>query len=141
MKNYSKNMWQYLSDAGVLDGTINEVEIKKAKIAWRRHYKKEWRKNAKKNKELRPCFTPSEFEAIVNRAKLYSQNPTSYARDLILSAQQDFNLIPRKSDLMNILQALSMSAIALQKDANSIEAQALVFQAESMLLRYLNVNQ
>jgi len=138
MKNYNKNLWQFLSDAGVLEGT--EEDIKNAKMQYRRQYKREWRKNAKKSKELRPCFTVVEFEAIVNRAKLYSQNPTAYARDLILSAQQDFTLIPRKSDLMNILQALSMSGIALEKDSNSIEAQALLFQAENMLLQYLNIN-
>ena len=130
-------MLHYLSEMGVLGSS--EEEIRSAKIEWRRKYKREWKSKNKKSKELRPCFTPQQFEEIGIRAKLYSLNPTAYARDLILSAQEHSDLIPRKDELLYILQSVSMAEIALTKDRNRVEAQALLLQAEELLLKYLNI--
>ena len=136
MKNQSKKMLQYLSDVGVLGGS--EEAIQSAKIAYRREYKRHWKKNLKKSKELRPSFTPIEFEQVVLRAKLFGLTPTAYARDIIMSSQGHFDLIPNKDKLLYILQAISMAEIALKKDNNSHDTKALLLQAEEMLSQYLN---
>ena len=136
MKN-NKNLINYLSEIGALGGS--EEEITAGKIAWRRKYKRDWRSKNKKRKELRPGFTPQQFEEIGIRAKLYGLNPTSYVRELILSAQEYIDLIPCRDQLLYILQSISMAEIALAKNNNTIEAKALLQQAEETLLSYLNI--
>jgi len=139
MKVRSKKMWEYLSQAGVLESP--EELIMQAKFDYRRLYKRTWKKNIKKCKELRPTFTKIEFDGILERAKLYGLHPTTYARDLILSNQSDISLIPKKSELQGILQAISMAENALSKDKDSAEANELLLKAESMLLTYLNISE
>ena|ERR1017187_810543 len=137
MKTYSKNLMNYLSEMGILGSSDEEIQT--AKIEWRRKYKREWKSKSKKSKELRPGFTPQQFEEIGIRAKLYGLNPTSYARELILSAQEHTDLIPRKDELLYILQSISMAEISLGKISQNSEARGLLLQAEELLLKYLNI--
>jgi len=139
MKAHSKSkaLQQYLNDCGVLSGSPEAIKI--AKKEYRLKYKREWAKSCRRNRNIRPCFTASEFEGIVARATLYGVTVTTYVRNLVLSAQEGADLIPNKDQLMNVLQAVSMALIAFKKDSNSIEAQALIWQAETMLLQYLNI--
>jgi len=136
MKN-NKNLINYLSEMGVLGGSSEEIRV--AKIEWRRMYKREWKRNRKRNKQLRPDFTHQEFEEIRLRAKLYGLPMTTYARELIISAQTEVDIIPCREQLMYILQSISMCEIALSKDRNSTEAHPLLLQAEEMLLHYLKI--
>jgi len=137
MKKHNKNIMQYLSEAGVLEGS--EEEITKAKKEYRLKYKRDWQKNSSRSKTLRPCFTPGEFKEIKQRAELYGVQPTTYARTLVLSSLGDDDLIPNKDKLMHVLQAVGMAGMELIKDSNSIEGHALLSQAEAMLCNYLNI--
>ena len=127
---------QYLADVGVLDSP-DEV-INEAKRVYRKQFKREWKKKNHRGKEVRPNVTNEQYASIVARAKLYGyRHPTTYVKDLILSETENKSLIPNKDELLNILQAVSMASIAFSKDPTSIEVQALISNAEIMLLQYL----
>jgi len=135
MKVRSKELWDYLEQSGALD---SPELIPEAKTAFRKIYKKNWRKDAKRSKELHPSFTRIEFEQIGLRAKLFGLRPTTYARNLILSAQQELALVPNKQHLLEIQQCIGMAENAILKDMDIAEASRLLLRAEEMLAHYLN---
>src|SRR6185437_5007765 len=139
MKAHSKSkaLQQYLNELGILSGPPDA--IKAAKKVYRLRYKREWAKSCLRNRNIRPCFTSSEYDGIVTRATLYGVTVTTYVRNLVISAQEGADLIPNKDQLLNVLQAVSMALIAYKKDSNSIEVEGLVWQAETMLLQYLSI--
>jgi hypothetical protein len=128
----SKALWKYLSDAGVLDGS--EEEIQTAKKAYRRMYKREWkRKQQIPKKEIRPLFTLREYADIMRKAKDKDKSPTAYGKQLILASLDIHSPIQDRAVLLEILSHISMSVIALSRGDTS-NLQFHLEAAERMLL-------
>lgn len=134
MKIRSKALWTYLNELGVL--TQGEEAIANAKREYRKQYKREHKRKSIK-KEVRPLFTPKEYEALCMRAKLFTLCPTAYAREVILQAQQLTELIPYRDDLLSILQKVSVAVIASNTPLRFHELPQLLTEAEAQLLKYL----
>jgi hypothetical protein len=107
-----------------------------AKKEYRKLYKKRWKKHAKRNRELRPCFTEYEFQELCKRANLFGLPPTSYVRELILTNQENRELISNRSALLQALQGISMALMVARKEGNE-EIKALLEQSEYTLIVYL----
>lgn len=136
MKSRSKPLYEYLSNLGVLNAS--EEEILQAKRQYRKEYKRLWKKQRQLHKELRIQLSLRQINEIKIKAYEFSLKPTTYARSVILSAVGDKTIIANRDCLLEILQILSMCAIAVTK--NSIPYWVLSDQlgkAEQLLLDYL----
>lgn len=134
MKIRSKQLFLYLLEKNI-DFQDKEA-LAQAKSEYRRLYKKKWKTGAKKNKEVRPTFTEYEYQELYKRAELLGLLPTTYVRELVLSSQENRELIPNKEQLLKVLQCISMALINHQKCTNE-EIKTLLEQAEESLIVYL----
>lgn len=134
MKIRSKALWAYLNELGVL--TQGEEAIAIAKREYRKQYKREHKRKRIK-KEVRPLFSPKEYEALSVRANLFNLCPTSYAREVIMQAQQVTKLIPNRDELLSVLQKVSIAVIASNTLERLHELPQLLIEAEAQLLKYL----
>jgi len=138
MKIRSKALYAYLLEAGVLNGTLEEID--RAKSEYRRIYKQQWKQRKRPRKEIRMEVTLKDFEVIKIQAAALSLTPTSYARTAVLSSIGSAQLMPNKKALLKVLQLLSTAAIASAKHTlSSWQLSELLAKAEDMLLQYLNV--
>jgi len=136
MKIRSKALYAYLFEAGVLNGTPEEID--RAKCDYRKSYKRQWKQQKRPRKEIRIGFTLKQFSVIVLKAKEYDLKNTAYARNAILAAVGLKWSIPNKAQLLKILQLISMVAIALDKNITpSWQLSEQLQQAEQELLQYL----
>lgn len=102
-----------------------------AKQNYRRAYKREWKKGtAKRRKEIRPLFTEQEYTELCKRSKILGLKPTTYVRELVLTNQQNRELVPNKHILLELLQCISMMA-------NEHRENTSLAYAEQLLLHYL----
>ena len=124
----SKQLLVYLLEHNV-DFQDKEA-LATAKREYRKQYKKKWKTTAKKNREVRPTFTEQEYQAICIRADLLGLPPTTYVRELVLTSQENRELIPNKEQLLQILQCVSRAVIQNKNDS-------LLAEAEQLLLDYL----
>lgn len=133
MKIRSKALWQYLSETGALNGTVEEIATAKKK--YRQNYKRTWKQNRIIRKiELRPGFTDREFKELAIRAQAVGLTPTALVREHVLSYLQNSELIPNRNRLLKVLQLISMAII---NSADYRTQQALLQEAERLLLSYL----
>jgi predicted RNA-binding protein len=130
----SKPLREYLENAGVIDASA-EV-IAHAKAQYRREYKRKWKStNAIKYKFILLKLNISQYKQLSIRARLNGLNPTKYALEVVLTAQEPRNLIPYRYDLLSILQKVG---IAISYCKNEDQVQTLLIKAEKELLQYLN---
>lgn len=134
MKVRSKQLLVYLLENNI-DFQDREA-LAQAKREYRKQYKKNWKTGAKKNKDLRPSFTQQEYEELCKRASLLGLLPTTYVRELVISNQENKELICNKEQLLQVLQYLSMAIIAMKKGYIS-DVEELLDKAEKDLLQYL----
>lgn len=124
----SIRLYTYLVESNI---DFNDPEaVALAKQQYRRKYKREWKRTAKRKKELRPLFSEQEYTELCKRAKLLGLKPTTYIRELVLTNQQNCELIPNRHILLELLQHVSMAA-------NQNKNNALIEQAEQLLLDYI----
>ena len=138
----SKQLWQYLHDSGALHGT--EADIALAKREYVKHYKKQWRQNRLVKKiEIRPGFTPSEYQQLKARAGQAGNNPTTFVTNLVRAVLKEKHTIPNRDLLLKVLQALSIASVALSrpKTIQEQETGELLHNTELMLLSYLQSNE
>ncbi|TWI96805.1 hypothetical protein JN11_03918 [Mucilaginibacter frigoritolerans] len=129
-------MYDYLKEAGVLNGTPEEIAS--AKHQYRTQYKKQWKQQKRPRKELRIDVTLKQFAAINRNALEADLSRTAYARNIILAATGSEKFIPHKEQLLEILQLVSMAAIAAAKNnAQLSRLSEWLEQAETMLMQYL----
>jgi hypothetical protein len=132
----SKALWQYLEDRGILNGSAEDIA--QAKAEYRKEYKRAWKTtNTRKNKFILIKLNKGQYSELCKRARLYNQNPTKYASEVILTAQENRNHIPHRPALLTILQEVGI-AITYNKSGNKNEVDELLLQAEKKLLEYLN---
>ena len=136
MSNKSNALWKYLQAQGALEAG-NEKHLPEYLKDYRRQYKREWLKNKRKQcKEVKIYLTADQYRALADHAKIFGiRSITGYAKEVLLSAQQPGELIPRKAELQRILQEVGMAIMQLPKDS---EACPLLIEAEETLLNYLN---
>lgn len=137
MKIRSKALYTYLFEAGVLNGTPEEIDH--AKREYRRLYKKRWKQQKRPRKEIRIEFTLKQFQGIKMKAREFDLRHTTYGRQVILAAVEvDLSFIPHREKLEQILQLVSMAAIASFKGTATIkELSVRLMRAETKLLNYL----
>jgi len=138
MKIRSKALYQYLLKSGLKHGT--EEDIAEAKLEYRRIYKKQWKQTKRPRKEIRIEVTLRQLAAVKIKAAELGLPHTTYARKVILSAVESKQDIPNVAKLRQVLQIISMTAIASAK--NTIPMQYLSEQltkAENMLLQYIKM--
>ena len=124
----SISLFNYLVECNI---DFNDTEaIALAKQNYRKKYKREWKKKAQRHREVRPLFTHYEYSELCKRAYLLDLKPTTYVRAVVLSAQENHDLIPDKPQLLEVLQRISM---AVNQDRNN----TLLIEAEELLLSYL----
>ncbi len=124
----SIRLYTYLVEHNI---DFNDQEaIALAKQNYRRKYKREWKRTAKRKKELRPLFSEQEYKGLCKRANLLGLKPTTYIRELVLTNQENYEIIPNKDQLLIILQQVSMAA---NQDKNN----SCICQAEQLLLNYI----
>jgi len=138
MKIRSKALYAYLLEAGVLDGTPEEIDS--AKCDYRRIYKRQWKLQKRPRKEIRIEVTLKQFAAIASKAREFELKHTVYARNAILSAIESNPSIPNKNQLLNVLQLISMAVIASAKNTlSSWQLSEQLAKAEDTLLQYLRM--
>ncbi len=126
-------MYQYLLEAGVLNGS--EGAIERAKQDYRKRYKRQWKQEVRRQKEIRFTVTLQQFAAIAARAQASALGHTTYARNVVLAAV-DLPAAPNGA-LLAVLQATSMAAVAIEQGESIDSAYELVRKAELMLLQHL----
>lgn len=137
MKYGSKAIFEYLKEKGLLDAS--REQINEAKLAYRRAYKREWKKNRQvPSKEIRPVFSLRQYVEIKIKADLFGLNPTKYVKQIVLADISGKPVIPNKGVLLQILQLLGMIAISISKErhlSNNLKEQ--IAEAEALLLKYV----
>lgn len=135
----SKALWAYLSSAGVLDKT--KEEIQRAKEEYRRIQKREWkRKNDKVVKELRPRFTHAELEGIKLYAKPFGLTPTVYFKKLVLASLEKTHIVPEREQLLQVLRDIGLAYNKTEKYKHIAVIVAMrenLAHAELSLINYL----
>ena len=137
MKIRSKPLYTYLLDSGVLNGTPEEIDC--AKCAYRRIYKQQWKQRKRPRNEIRIEFTLKQYATIKSKAIGYGLNPTSFSRNITLASVELTPVIPNKDILLQVLQLISMAAIASEKNISSRQLSAQLAHAEKLLLTYVTV--
>jgi hypothetical protein len=136
MKIRSKALYAYLLDTGVLYGTPEQIS--RAKCDYRKLYKMQWKQGRREKKEIRIEFTVKQFIGIKARAEEARLTHTAYARDAILFVAGAKQSVPHKDVLLQILQLVSMVAIAAAKNTISLkQLSTMLYQAETQLIQYL----
>lgn len=135
MKIRSKALYTYLSDAGVLNGTPEQISY--AKHCYRKLYKKNWKLQKRPRKELRIEFTLKQYLTITAAAIAIHLRPTTYARQILLAAADTRALAISKDEVLAVLQLVSMSYNALQCGLIH-NALSYVRKAETQLLHLQN---
>jgi predicted DNA binding CopG/RHH family protein len=135
MKIRSKALYAYLQESSVLAGT--EEDIIRAKLEYRKMYKRQWKQQRKPRKEIRIDVTLKDFHAIRAAAVAAGMPHTTYVRLLVLSSLGVQQYIPHKDVLLKVLQLISMAAIASAKSFYSLQLIEQLTQAEYILLNYL----
>lgn len=128
----SKQLLLYLLEHNI-DFEDREA-LAQAKAEYRKLYKKNWKQKSQKNKELRPTFTETEYSELCKRAELFGLTPTGYLRELILTNQENRELIPHREELLILLQFISMALNQIHADHPS---RPLLQESEKLLLNYL----
>ena len=121
----SKQLMLFLEQTGAIHGSPEEIAL--AKAQYRKAYKKTWKQNAPKSREIRVTVTPKQYACIEESARTAGTNPTDFLRQLGLNP--DAGIIPNKDILLHILQLLRMARCA--GDSSQLA------DAEALLLRYL----
>ncbi len=132
----SKQLHQYLLESGVLNGTPEAIGM--AKLAYRKEYKKHWRKQHRPKKEIRFEFTIKQYATIKAKAFSCGLKPTPFCRQIILQAIQGELLIPHRDQLRHVLQLVSMAAIASERSLLHPQVTSHLAEAEQLLLDYLS---
>ncbi len=137
MKNKSNALWKYLQAQGALE-TGNEKTLPEHIKDYRRQYKREWLKNKRKQcKEVKIYLTADQYRTLADHAKIFGiRSVTGYAKEVILSAQECGELIPRKAELQSILQKIGMTIMQMP---NNSETYSLLLEAETTILNYLHI--
>ncbi len=136
MNSRSKALQTFLSNAGVLHGTSEE--ILRCKKAYRAHYKRNWKKARVKQKEIRIQCNTRLYECIKARAKQYNETPTACVRNIITASIEGTLHIPQRDTLLRVLQLISMAATTLMKpNIPMTQIRTQVDDAEAILLQYL----
>jgi hypothetical protein len=112
MKIRSKALFIYLSEAGVLNGTPEQIA--NAKKCYRTLYKKNWKQQKRPRKELRIEMTLKQHAAVTAAAYTSKLKPTSYARQIILHAANAGACPISKDEVLGVLQSVSIAYNALQ---------------------------
>lgn len=120
-----KQLTLFLEEAGVLSATAAEQAA--AKKAYRRAYMIAWKKTAKRKREVRIMLSEEEYTQIRKQAQYAGFKPTTYLRELALAA--DTSLIPRRDELLTILQKVRMARVREDSPA--------LIEIETLLLQYL----
>lgn len=135
----SKKLWQYLFDAGVLNGS--EADILKAKAEYRKKYKREWKQNRLiPKKELRPTFTLKEYQMVRFKAQTLKLTATAFLKEVTLASIEGKQIIYNKEELLKILQLISMSIIAFGNNEHRFIITEQLYEAEKLLLEYVKQN-
>ncbi len=136
MKIRSKQLFEYLKDAGVLDASAEEIAVVKA--AYRRRYKRQWRKRQQlPKKELRPGFTLKQYKDLQLKAHEMGISPTALITQLVLALIESKKFIPGSDQLLTILQLIGMASIELSREIPGSPSTELLQKAERLLIEYL----
>jgi len=139
MRIRSKKLWQYLIETNALNGT--EEDIIKAKVQYRKMYKREWKKKQRlPKKELHPVFSLKEFHIIKLKANKVGLHPSTYVKQIVIASLQSTDLLPNKEQLQKVLQLISISVISLKSNQLNLSQIAIQLEeAEKLLLQYLHL--
>jgi hypothetical protein len=142
MKTRSTQLWQYLSDKGLLHSSPDDPRLQDARAEYRRLYKKRWKKTRQvATKELRPTFTQKNYYALKVRAREAGfKHPTSFIKQLVLASLASKPLVPDPTRLQKIFQLISMATIALTSPSvhtSPSEIRDNLLYAEDLLHLYL----
>jgi hypothetical protein len=135
MKIRSKALYDYLLQANVLTDTPEAIA--RAKQAYRKLYKRNWKGQARSRKEIRFTVTLQQYAAIKNQAQAAHVRPTAYAKAAVLERIGQPAI--HNERLLAILQLVGMATIALHRDNPRHRAYGLLRDAEIKLLAYLNI--
>lgn len=130
----SKNLWQYLYNSGVLNGTLEDIT--NAKREYLRLYKKQWKLNRIPKKEMRPAFTLQEYQTIKLKAHEACLHPTVYVKQTVIARLTGKLNVADKETLLLALQQLSIAITASKNILPKYSLQQLLF-AEKLLLEYI----
>ena len=137
MKVRSKDLWNYLLQSGALESQ-DEAIIQNAKRIYRKMYKRDWERKNRNIRELRIRFSFKQMNEIARHSKLFNLNCTSYAKEVILTSQENRIMIPCREELLGILKDVGM-AINILSEKPDAKVQTLLYKAEIQLIDYLNL--
>jgi len=132
MKIRSTHLYTYLFETGALNGTPEEIDS--AKRNYRRLYKKRWKRQTGKRKEIRFTVTNSEYEIIQKRVRASTMKTAGYIRKVIISASLTSRDHVKRDDILNVLQLISMAYTICIKESSLMRVCELIGTAEEQLL-------
>ncbi|MGY3214794.1 hypothetical protein [Mucilaginibacter sp. HD30] len=133
MRIRSKALYQYLLQAGVLNGPEKAIAL--AKAEYRRLYKRRWKKQNRPRMEIRFEVTLKQFDELKAKATAAEMRHTTYLKAMALASIG----VPPTPDprLLDVLQSVSMAVIAIERDDPTAHIYSLIIKAENSLLEYL----
>ena len=125
-KGRNKQMTLFLEGADLL--SASQAEQLAAKKLYRKAYMLEWKKTAKRKREIRIMLTNDEYAIITKSAHQTGFKPTTYIRELALT--NNVGLIPNEQEILVILQKIRMARVADDNES--------LIEIERLLLGYLH---
>jgi hypothetical protein len=136
MKPHNEKFLTYLKEQNLLHATPEEIQ--RAKVEYRKAYKKEWHRHKKqKYKSIQIHLTEEQWKALTFRAQLMGLCKAQYVKEIVIQEQETINLIPHKQVLQKILQLIAMASIQSLRDKNG-GLNLVLDEAEILLTKYLN---
>jgi len=103
------SVYQFLEESGVLEkGTVQEIT--QARRRYWSQYKREWRRQKRRNeKELTPSFTKDELKMVGEAASKHHTSRTRFIKQATLAYISKAFIIPDGSEVRHIRQLLAMN--------------------------------
>jgi hypothetical protein len=104
----NSNIWQYLNDSGVLDGT--DEQIKSAKRAYKKKYLLAYKQRQRREKQeyiILLSKENGEFNSVATAAKKHSMSFTAFLKTATLAYINQYYIVPDRVQLAKMEQMLA----------------------------------
>jgi hypothetical protein len=110
----SQKLLEYLEKSGALNGTDADITV--AKKEYRKIYNRELaRERRKQKREIKPLFTPKQYQEIKLKAVRMGTNPTALLRMAVTALLNSTEPLPHKAYLLEVMQLITMANIYFSK--------------------------
>ncbi len=138
-KPKSKALYEFLLNAGVLNGTPEEIAL--AKVAYRKAYLLNWKeKKAPLIKEIRIVCSLKEYKDVKVFSHNLGKSPTAFTKSFVLSFIKQQTMLPNQQQLESIYQNIGLIINQSLKDKLNLNLIEKLIKIEEELNEYLKSN-